>query len=90
MIIIRCGKRKRLHVLRYSSIFLEEQNKTNEKCLYSLSSEAFQNWRVLKAGEIHTLDPGPAFAHGTTGAKRTVGTLPPPIHKNLKKKSEAL
>jgi hypothetical protein len=35
---------------------------------------------------------GPAFAHGTTGAKRTVGPPPTPqIHKNLqkKKKSEA-
>jgi hypothetical protein len=28
--IIRCGKRKKLHILRYSSIFLEEQSKIIE------------------------------------------------------------
>jgi hypothetical protein len=36
------------------------------------------------------MHPGPAFAHGTTGAKRTVGTHIPPIHKNVQKKCEAL
>jgi hypothetical protein len=30
---------------------------------------------------------GPVFAHGTTGAKRTVGA-PPPLHKNLQKKKK--
>jgi hypothetical protein len=35
-----------------------------------------------------TASPGPAFAHGTTGAKRTVGA--PSMHKNLPKKCEAL
>jgi hypothetical protein len=29
---------------------------------------------------------GPVFAHGTTGAKRTVAP-PPPIHKHLQKKN---
>jgi hypothetical protein len=30
----------------------------------------------------HSVRPGPAFAHGTTGAKRTVGALPS-VNKNL-------
>jgi hypothetical protein len=36
------------------------------------------------------MHPGSAFAHGTTGAKRTVGAPTPPVHKNLQKKCEAL
>jgi hypothetical protein len=32
----------------------------------------------------------PVFAHWTTGAKRTVGAPPLPVHKNLQKKSDAL
>jgi hypothetical protein len=36
------------------------------------------------------LNAGPVFAHGTTGAKQTVGA-PPDVHKNLQqKKCEAL
>jgi hypothetical protein len=35
------------------------------------------------------MDPGPAFAHETTWLKRTVAP-PPPIHKNVQKKCEAL
>jgi hypothetical protein len=34
-------------------------------------------------------EPGPVFAHGTTGARQTDGAPSPAIHKNLKK-SEAL
>jgi hypothetical protein len=35
--------------------------------------------------------PGPVFAHGTTGAKRTVGGPPSPhVHKNLQKKKKTV
>jgi hypothetical protein len=38
---------------------------------------------------IPSSQAGLVFAHGTTGAKLTVAP-PPPIHKNCKKRSEAL
>jgi hypothetical protein len=37
----------------------------------------------------NVIQTGPAFAHGITGAKQTLGA-PPPMHKNLQKTSEAL
>jgi hypothetical protein len=65
----------------------------------SLSSQCVTHWfpssqasRHFHAGAFHTVTmwayAGPVFAHGTTGAKRTVA--PPPLHINLQKKCEAL
>jgi hypothetical protein len=42
MIIIRCGKRKRLHILRYSSILLEEQSETNESACIVCPQQHFE------------------------------------------------
>jgi hypothetical protein len=43
--------------------------------------------RLFNCLPLHT---GPVFAHGTTGAKRTVGASPPSIHKKLQKKCKSL
>jgi hypothetical protein len=46
--------------------------------------EVTVGWRKLHNEELNDLYslPGPVFAHGTTGAKRTVGA-PQQVHKNL-------
>jgi hypothetical protein len=72
------------------------------ECLYNLQHKDYDNnlvkdnsWKET-AGELHAQDkklsrraqPGPVFAHGTTGAKRTVGG--PPVHKHLQNKNSKL
>jgi hypothetical protein len=45
-------------------------------------------WNGRCVTDLHS---GPAFARGTTGAKRKVGGgPPPPIHKNLQQKNAKL
>jgi hypothetical protein len=63
-----------MHVIRISRY-------TQRSFISALSRTRGESWNGL---------PGPAFAHGTTGAKRTFAPPPPQVHKNLQKKSEAL
>jgi hypothetical protein len=44
----------------------------------------------FKGQAVIGLHAGPAFAHGTTGAKRIVGAPPPPVYKHLQKEKAKL